>query len=103
MRSMWNGSTDPPRYWITIGKQIIWDYPKDFITPKDTNTADHTCPYPYNNDASAISNLLREYIDTAKDELISKTFENDKWGLAEILIAADRRVGERCGRTVGRL
>lgn len=25
------GSTDCPRYWITLNKEVIWDYPKDFI------------------------------------------------------------------------
>ena len=25
------GSTNLPRYWITLGKETLWDYPKDFI------------------------------------------------------------------------
>lgn len=52
-------------------------------------------PYPYVNDASEISQLLREYIDTPKEELISKVFEEDKWGLSAILKAADRRIGKQ--------
>lgn len=93
MRSMWHGSTDLPRYWITLGKDIIWDYPKDFIRAKDADGDEY--PYPYCNDASEISQLLREYIDTPKEELITKTFEGDKWGLTAILKAADRRTGKR--------
>jgi len=39
--------------------------------------------------------LIREYIDTPKDEILSKVFENDYWGLINILRAADRRIGGR--------
>ena len=95
MRSMWHGSTDLPRYWITLGKEIIWDYPKDFIKAKDADEDGGEYPYPYCNDASEISQLLREYIDTPKEELITKTFEEDKWGLTAIFKAADRRTGKR--------
>ena len=31
------GSTNIPRYWITLGKEIIWDYPKDFIKKINPN------------------------------------------------------------------
>jgi len=95
MRSMWHGSTDLPRYWVTLGRQIIWDYPKDFIAKNVSRPEKQKYPYPYDNDASKISQLLREYVDTPKKELFSKTFDNDKWGLADILRAADRRVGKR--------
>ena len=26
------GTVGIPRYWITLGKEIIWDYPKDFVS-----------------------------------------------------------------------
>lgn len=26
-----SGSTDLPRYWITLGKETIWDYPGQFV------------------------------------------------------------------------
>jgi hypothetical protein len=88
------GSTDLPRYWISIGKEIIWDYPKDFINKPHP---ERTPPkfYPYGTDVPDISNLIREYIDTPKNELIDKKFENDHWGLINILRAADRRIGKR--------
>jgi hypothetical protein len=41
------GSTDLGRYWITLGREIIWDYPKDFAGAK--------LKYPYVTDISAIS------------------------------------------------
>ena len=51
--------------------------------------------YPYRTDISDISQIIREYIDTPKDEILSKTFENDHWGLVNILRSADRRIGAR--------
>ena len=51
--------------------------------------------YPYTDVISEISNLIREYIDTGKEELLNKEFINDKWELTNILKAADRRIGKR--------
>ena len=55
------GSTNLPRYWISLKKEIIWDYPKDFINKPHPDRTDW---YPYSTDISEISNLIREYIDT---------------------------------------
>ena len=79
------GSTDLGRYWVTLGGEIIWDYPKDFARAKPK--------YPYVTDIAAISELLREYIDTPAEALPRKRFEKDPWGLTVILKAADRRLG----------
>lgn len=97
MRSQNGGSTDLPRYWISLDKDIIWDYPKDFVVGNCgvQNCHGETCWYPYLTDISAISNLLREYIDTPKEDVLTKQFTNDKWGLVNILRAADRRIGMR--------
>ena len=93
MRSQ-RGSTDLPRYWISLGKEIIWDYPKDFIgKPSPERTPPHF--YPYGTDVPDISKLIREYIDTPKNDLIDKVFANDHWGFINILRAADRRIGKR--------
>ena len=88
------GHTGLPRYWITLGREIVWDYPRQFI---ETPHPDRSPPfhYPYSTDIYAISELLREYLDTPRQELLSKQFENDHWGLINILRAADRRVGSR--------
>jgi hypothetical protein len=83
------GSTDLPRYWISHNKQIIWDYPKDF---KEACTQE---VYPYLTDVSEISKVIRDYIDTSPQVLFDKSFENDKWGITEILKVADRRIGKR--------
>ena len=95
------GSTDLPRYWITLGKDIIFDYPSDFIA-KDENGVSFVRDlegkskyYPYSSDISDISDFFREYIDTPADKLLDKHFDCDKWGLADILRAADKRIGRR--------
>lgn len=88
------GSTDCPRYWITLDKEVIWDYPKDFINRSHPDRAP-TSWYPYSTDISAISNLIRDYIDTPKTELMNRVFEHDHWGLVNILRAADKRIGLR--------
>lgn len=92
------GSTSLPRYWITLDKDIIWDYPKDFVRSDGSvgnYSGERTKNYPYKNDVSDISELIRGYIDTPKEELFDKHFENDYWGLTNILKAADRRIGAR--------
>lgn len=91
------GSTDLPRYWITLNKEIIFDYPKQFVTDDGTvkNLSGFEAIYPYKTDISNISGLIREYIDTPKEQILSKTFKNDYWGLINILRAADRRIGAR--------
>ncbi len=77
------GSTDLPRYWITLNNKIIFDYPK--ITAAKEN-------YPYVTEISDISNLLKEYLDTPKEQIITKTFDSDKYGITNLLKAADRRI-----------
>ena len=93
------GSTDLPRYWITLGDEIIFDYPKQFVNKNgDIQNLSHNkpqCWYPLETDISDISKLIREYIDTPKDIVFNKHFENDYWGLINILKAADRRNGKR--------
>ena len=79
-----------PRYFITIDKEIIFDYPK---------ACDRTWKYGYDTypvvtDIGAISDLIEEYIQCPKTELL-KDFENDKWGITEILRVCDRRIGKR--------
>ena len=93
-----NGSSDLPRYWITLDKETIWDYPGQFAIPgggtKRVDSARITY-YPHVTDVPAISDLIREYIDTPVLQLLTKQFVNDHWGLINILRAADRRIGQR--------
>lgn len=99
------GSTSLPRYWITLNRKVIFDYPKQFLKQPITQIEERWCRdldsntlidmYPYYTNISDISNLIRQYLDTPKAELFSKEFVNDRWGLTNILKAADRRIGKR--------
>ena len=82
------GGTLLPRYWITIEKDIVFDYPKQFLNEKEKES------YPYVNQVSEISTLIREYIDCPPNLLPEKTFENDLWGLTDILKSVDKRLGK---------
>ena len=84
-----SGSTDLPRYWLTLGREVIWDYPRD---------AANRSLYPHVTDISDISRLIRRYIDTPLAQLLNAA--NDPWGLGEVLLAADRRVGKRTRDTL---
>lgn len=94
------GSTGLPRYWITFGDEIIFDYPKQFADAAANgnfvkNLSGKKKYFPYETDISDISDLIREYIDTPKDIVFQKHFENDNWGLVNIFKAADKRIGKR--------
>lgn len=101
------GSTDLPRYWITLNQEIIFDYPKQFVNRDglidNLSAQGKNMVYPYNcKDICGISNLIRAYIDTPVDEIMTKHYEQDFWGLANILRAADRRIGLRRLETLRR-
>ena len=91
------GNTNLPRYWIILDKEIVFDYPKQFVTPNGTikNLSGVEAVYPYKTDICDISDLIRTYIDTPKEHLLSMQFEDDHWGLVNILRAADKRIGTR--------
>lgn len=79
-----------PRYLITIGNNIVFDYPKQF----DTTLRYGVNSYPWDTDISNISNSIEEYLQTPRSELL-KTFENDRCGITKILRVCDRRIGKR--------
>lgn len=81
-------------YWITLGRgdlqETLFHY------------RDGDCSQPY-EDIPRISQTIREYIDTPKDQIINKKFEHDRWGFTELLKCADRRVGKRSKDTLAAL
>lgn len=88
------------RYWITVGDETVFDYPKNFVHKTEngkivTNHGGQRLLYPYESDVPRISKLIREYIDTPKELVFNKKFERDLWNLTDILKAADRRNGKR--------
>ena len=104
MRSQ-RGSTSMPRYYVKLGKEIIWDFPKDFKY-KEMDIYQ----WSENND---LCNLVRDYIDTPLEKLLNKKFKQDtfkitvqylqertqenvvlEFRLAELFKASDRRLGK---------
>ena len=79
-----------PRYFITIDKEIIFDYPKDFDTKKSYTFN----VYPWITDISEISDVIEEYIQRPEAEIFN-AFEHDSWGITDILRVCDRRIGKR--------
>ena len=79
-----------PRYFITIGKKIVFDYPKDF----DTNKSYESTAYPWLTDMSEISDVIEEYIQCPESGILHD-FEDDKCEITEILSVCDRMIGKR--------
>ncbi len=83
-------SSKLPRYFITIEKEIIWDYPKQF----DTTLRYGFQSYPWDKEISEISDVIEEYIQRPFDEIMDEC-KDDKWGITDILRVCDRRLGKR--------
>ncbi len=100
-------TTTMGRFWMTCHSEVIWDYPKDFPEIGKACGAYYPCGH--------IPNLLREYINTPVNEILTKEFADNTlsyyrtptyvrpdvvidlnvyMGLAELLIACDRRIGK---------
>ncbi len=78
-----------PRYFFTLDKEIIWDYPKYFVDQKTAGDAiDH---YPYNG-VRHISDLLRTYLNSPRRLLLDLSDDQDEYNLFSLLKAADRRL-----------
>ena len=98
---------ETPRYWITVGKnkEIVWDFPNNYLNDRslvngtiyhiseDKNTVDYTYFWPENY--KWVAKLIREYIDTPKNELLTKQFNNDYYGLLNVLRKYDRRISKQ--------
>lgn len=79
-----------PRYFATIGKEIVFDYPGEFDT---SHGYEHTV-YPWITDMGNISDIIEEYMQTSEEKLM-EPFDDDRWGITEILRVCDRRMGKR--------
>lgn len=87
------------RFYVRLGKEIIWDFPKDFHQLKKHTF--HTW-----SGTNMISELTREYIDAPLDGLLEREFlkerenfshigaEDIDYHLTELFKAADRRLGK---------
>lgn len=79
-----------PRYWITVGKDVVFDYPKGF----DTNSLYGYNSYPWDGVIENISNSIENYLQTPKG-LLMHSFDSDITGITNILRVCDKRIGKR--------
>jgi len=82
------GSVNLARYWVTVGKAVVFDYPKQFMSAEENKN------YPYETQISDLSDCIRDYIDCPVNLLPEKKFDGDAWGLTDILKAVDKRLGK---------
>ena len=82
-----------PRVWITLDKEIIFDFIKDFMKLQ-IPMHDGTYRTIFYEDVTDISHTIHEYIETPVNILFDHIFEKDCFGLTDILKAADRRIGK---------
>lgn len=75
-----------PRFWITLGKDIVFDIPRQAEElQSDWAWAGIGC----------INYSIREYIDSPLKGLLEKSFlPHDNYGVTDVLKAADRRIGK---------
>ena len=97
----WAGYRELPRLWITLDKEIIFDFIKDFKDLRVSrlvhyiNNHSAMVDFPiYYPDIMFVNALIQEYIETPADILFDHVFPDDHFGLTDILKAADRRIGK---------
>lgn len=81
------GASNLGRYWVQLDKRTIWEVPENL-----KGELKSTLPNPV---ASEITALLREYLDTPREELTTRDFSGDYWGIIDLMRAADRRIGKK--------
>lgn len=86
--------TSIPRFYITINKHIVWDFPKDFTSDSCFYWGGNiSLPIYYPID---ISDRIRNYINTPRENLLSLEKQlNDQFNLIYLLLSCDKRIGKR--------
>lgn len=117
------GGSPVARYWITLDDKVIWDYPMHFLERHewdDTIQAYRTFQprrgkgiptWPGGASPRDVDRCLQFYLDTPRDKLmepliqvrliggryggtpIERETDMNQWDIADLLRAADRRVG----------
>lgn len=75
-----------PRYWVTVGKKVVFDYPRS-IEDKGW--------YPWSPEMSNISDIIENYLNCPKENLLYYRDEFDIFGLVLLLKVCDIRMGKR--------
>ena len=84
------GDMPDPRWWFTLDKEMIWNFPKDFFAWQNPGLEPAA---PYSNGDYSIADTIRMYIEMPKQDLLTMKHPEDHWSLTDILRAADRRIG----------
>lgn len=87
-----------PKYWFVLNREIIWNYPTDFKDILNHDTGNDELISFYSDFGTAKTNiphLICEYLNTPRNELLTKDFQYDIWALTCLLLASDRRIGKR--------
>ena len=84
-----------PHYWITVNKEIIWDYPNMFLD-KESQNDDFTIKdtYFFYNNYTWVSEVIRDYINVPREKIETYIDERDKYGLIDALRKYDRRISK---------
>lgn len=83
-------SFNSPRYWLVLDKEIIFDFPGQFFRKGSPDTRIEFL----DEEGGLISSLLQCYVELPRDQLLTGELPRDRWGVADILRAADRRIGK---------
>jgi hypothetical protein len=81
------GSSDVPRLYVTLNKEIIYDFWKDYKNERLGDWGVYPC------DITKVSASIREYIDQPVEKLLTP-IESDFTGITQILMSLDRRIGK---------
>lgn len=69
---------DLEHHWIVLNGEVVWDRMAEF-------------PYTF---PTRTSQVLDQYLMCPVDELLTRKFDEDHFGLGDVLRAADRRLGK---------
>lgn len=92
--ALWRMRAEPiPRFWITLGQgseqQVVFEYPRCEADIQERQKI------KWKNHMEVFSELISEYVNTSVDDIVHKTWTNDKYSLIDIFKACDRRIGYR--------
>ena len=80
-----------PRFWVTLDGEVIFDCQHDFMFmwhDKDFDIGN----LPFEDDISWCCGIVIRHFQASVDRLMTL---HDRFGLTDILLAADRRIGKR--------
>jgi hypothetical protein len=83
------------KLWVNLDGKTLWAVPKD----RHSGDAGDTGVYARNSPGWLVEALV-EYMDIPKDDLLTWQPSWSTWGLIDILLASDRRIGRRQWPTV---